>query len=227
MFGLLNQCIASLLSVGFPTLATYKALRANDLSLLRPWIMYWVVLGLGTSAESFLKPFLNWIPFYSTIRIGVLFWLVSPTTQGAVQVYSAHVDPWIEAHETDIDSVIASVYTRLKQFVIDRFPQLGGAADNADATPRAASAPAAAPPASVSGALFSRFRQAVPQEYTLGALMSSWSIPASNEQINEQRTRLLEMLTSLDKARNETDKDGYDVVDVPTPTGAQTKKRWW
>jgi hypothetical protein len=53
-----------LFTFAFPVFASYKALNTSDPTLLKPWLMYWVVLACVLLVESWF----SWI----------LFWFVTP-----------------------------------------------------------------------------------------------------------------------------------------------------
>ena len=44
----------------FPVFASYKALKTADPALLKPWLMYWVVLACALLAESWVGFILVW-----------------------------------------------------------------------------------------------------------------------------------------------------------------------
>lgn len=94
--------------------ASYHALASNDLSLIRPLLMYWVVLAGVLSLEYITHPILRFIPFYGFLRLGVLLWLVLPQTQGAIQVYETHVAPWLARHDDEFEQLLCRMNTFLK-----------------------------------------------------------------------------------------------------------------
>jgi hypothetical protein len=44
----------------FPVFASYKALKTTDPALLKPWLMYWVVLACALCVESWVGFILVW-----------------------------------------------------------------------------------------------------------------------------------------------------------------------
>lgn len=54
------------------------------------------------------------LPFYSSIRLLLLCYLVLPQTQGAKLIYQAYIHPFLAHHEHDIDNLITSAHDRAK-----------------------------------------------------------------------------------------------------------------
>ena len=54
------------------------------------------------------------LPFYAFARLLLLSYLVLPQTQGARLLYQSHIDPFISAHESDIDKFITRTHDRVK-----------------------------------------------------------------------------------------------------------------
>ena len=54
------------------------------------------------------------LPFYSSLRLLLLCYLVLPQTQGAKLIYQTHIHPFLAHHEHDIDNLIISAHDRAK-----------------------------------------------------------------------------------------------------------------
>ena len=54
------------------------------------------------------------LPFYSSIRLLLLCYLVLPQTQGARLIYQTHIHPFLAYHEHEIDNLIISAHDRAK-----------------------------------------------------------------------------------------------------------------
>lgn len=54
------------------------------------------------------------IPFYAYIRLGFLLYLVLPQSQGARYLYEAHLHPYLERNEPQIENLIATAHDRLR-----------------------------------------------------------------------------------------------------------------
>lgn len=47
-------------------------------------------------------------------RFFFILWLVLPQTQGASQVYITHIEPWLRAHDSEIDNYALQIHDQLK-----------------------------------------------------------------------------------------------------------------
>lgn len=110
MFDILFRGLTSLASFVFPVLASYKSMEHNDVSLIRPWLIYWVVVALQLTVESYFGFLLQFVPFYYLFRFLLTLWLVLPQFQGASKVYLGYVEPFLRKHETEIDHCISKTY---------------------------------------------------------------------------------------------------------------------
>jgi len=114
MFDTIAELLSSIPTFVFPVFASYKALKTADPALLKPWLMYWVVLACALLAESWVGFILVWIPFYAWMRLIFLLYLILPQTQGAKVLYQDHVHPFLEKNELAIDDFISSAHDRAK-----------------------------------------------------------------------------------------------------------------
>ena len=79
--------------------------------------MYWVVLGIFTAVESL--PPINIIififPGYAWLRLLARLYLVMPGKQGATFLYQEYVHPFLEQHESELDTFISEAHDRAKK----------------------------------------------------------------------------------------------------------------
>lgn len=118
--------LTSLASFVFPVLASYKSMEHNDLSLVRPWLIYWVVVALQLTFESYFGFILRAIPFYYLFRFLLTLWLVLPQFQGASKVYLGYVEPFLRRHEREIDECISRAYETGKSMSLEYVYKLMG-----------------------------------------------------------------------------------------------------
>ncbi|BFZ61240.1 hypothetical protein YB2330_002299 [Saitoella coloradoensis] len=111
---ILATLVCHVASFLFPIFASYKALKTNDPKQLTPLLMYWVVIGLVTVAESWTYWFIFWFPFYHTIKALFMLWLVLPQTQGATYLYITYVHPLLLEYEGEIDNGLATLHEQVK-----------------------------------------------------------------------------------------------------------------
>jgi hypothetical protein len=60
IIGLAASLVTSVAGFLFPILASFKALKANDISQLTPWLMYWSVMGCLLFVEHWSYLILQW-----------------------------------------------------------------------------------------------------------------------------------------------------------------------
>ena len=68
------------------------------------WMTYWIVLASLTLVESVADVILGfWFPFYYSLKIGILVWLLSPLTEGSSFLYKEVLHPMLSQKEEKID----------------------------------------------------------------------------------------------------------------------------
>jgi receptor expression-enhancing protein 1/2/3/4 len=77
--------------------------------------MYWVILSILTTVESFFSVILIWIPGYAWMRLGLHLYLVMPGQQGATALYQTYIHPFLAEHESEIEEFISDAHERAKQ----------------------------------------------------------------------------------------------------------------
>lgn len=75
--------------------------------------MYWVVVSIQFSAESYFGFLFFFLPFFQLFRFIFILWMVLPQTQGATQIYINYVGPFLVEHEGEIDKYIAKIHNKL------------------------------------------------------------------------------------------------------------------
>lgn len=60
---------------------------------------------------------LNRIPFYYLFKTTFLLYLALPQTQGSTYIYTRHLYPFLQAHETEIDQRVVEAKSRLFEWV--------------------------------------------------------------------------------------------------------------
>lgn len=111
------------------------------------WLTYWIVMGCVMAVESTVEWTFNWFPFYYHFKTLLLLWLTLPQIQGSTYIYVAHIEPFLTAHEGEIDRAIADSRVKARQIGLDYLnrlvqrlraavvgtlaPQMGDAVNNA------------------------------------------------------------------------------------------------
>ncbi|KAJ9142354.1 Protein YOP1 [Pleurostoma richardsiae] len=166
MFDIFAKLLSSVASFLFPLFASYKAIKTSDPAQLKPWLMYWVVLACALLVESWAEWFLVWIPFYAYIRLLFFLYLILPQTQGARVIYTAHIHPYLEQNEAQIEELIATTHDKMKAAGIAYLKRaievlkttVLGLPPDPNAAAAEAEVPAAQQPRSYTQALLARFQ---------------------------------------------------------------------
>lgn len=130
----------------YPGYASYKILsqRPAPEEELERWLMYWSVLGFVVGIEYVAEWTISWyvllldiyiqsdfvaldnhrIPFYYTIKTLFLLYIALPQTKGSSYLYTTHLQPFLQTHETEIDSTLARLKARLYTFLQQRAKML-------------------------------------------------------------------------------------------------------
>ncbi|CAJ0628552.1 5980_t:CDS:2 [Entrophospora sp. SA101] len=107
MFGFLfYKPIRNFFGFLYPTYASFKAIKTNDVKTIKLWLMYWIIMALFTMWEGFFDHFIFWFPFYYEIKMLFILWLIYPHSEGAAFLYNKFVNPTLTNHEQEIDSAI-------------------------------------------------------------------------------------------------------------------------
>ncbi|KAF9207974.1 Receptor expression-enhancing protein 5, partial [Haplosporangium sp. Z 27] len=71
------------------------------------------VYGFVSILESFTDILLYWFPFYFFLKTVFLLWLMIPSFNGAVTVYTRILRPFLVQHKTEIDSSYNSLKAKV------------------------------------------------------------------------------------------------------------------
>ncbi|KAI0088369.1 TB2/DP1, HVA22 family-domain-containing protein [Irpex rosettiformis] len=118
-FSLIFRVISAVCAFLYPGYASYKTLSQRPASEaeLEKWLMYWSVLGCIVAFEYVAEWFISWVPFYYPLKTAFLLYLALPQTSGASYLYSAHVQPFFAAHESEIDSALSQFKTYIYNYL--------------------------------------------------------------------------------------------------------------
>ena len=89
-----------------------SAIEASDDTVKQKWLSFWCVFGIFQTIEMFIGFLLNFIPYYSWLRVVFFVYLMHPTTNGAQLVYEKVFKKYLKEHEKEINALIESVTER-------------------------------------------------------------------------------------------------------------------
>ncbi|KAL3614163.1 hypothetical protein CASFOL_042237 [Castilleja foliolosa] len=70
------------IALGFPLFASIRAIETGSLFHMRKLVTYWILFSLISLFEYAFVKIIEWIPFWSCIKLVVIFWLVIPHFHG-------------------------------------------------------------------------------------------------------------------------------------------------
>ncbi|KAI3639938.1 hypothetical protein MIR68_002017 [Amoeboaphelidium protococcarum] len=107
-----SKFVCNIIAFLYPAYASYKALRSRDLKQMVPWLMYWIVIAIFSTIELITDIFVFWLPFYYSIKLIFILWLILPFTKGHIYLYRFYIHPTLKKHEPHIDRALQDVQTK-------------------------------------------------------------------------------------------------------------------
>lgn len=101
------QLITDLVGFLYPALRSFQAIetthsKKDDVQ----WLTYWTVFAVFSIFEVFLKLILYVFPYYFSVKLAVVIWMMHPATRGASSLYENFLQPMLAHHEANIDAAI-------------------------------------------------------------------------------------------------------------------------
>lgn len=87
----------------YPAYKCYKAIKSNNNEQLNHWTLYWVVMATFYSVSKITDIFISWLPLYYEAKVLFTIYIMVPQTKGAAYLYVSFLQPFLDAHETEID----------------------------------------------------------------------------------------------------------------------------
>ncbi|XP_014493293.1 receptor expression-enhancing protein 5 [Vigna radiata var. radiata] len=112
------------IGLALPVYSTFKAIEDNDPYQQQRWLLYWAAYGSFSAAEMFTEKIFSWIPFYYHAKFAFLLWLQLPTLNGARQLYSSHLRPFLLKHQARMDVIVEFVYGVMSKLIRDHQTEL-------------------------------------------------------------------------------------------------------
>ncbi|KAK8447970.1 hypothetical protein SEVIR_8G189500v4 [Setaria viridis] len=82
-----------LVALAYPLYASVKAIETKSPVDDQQWLTYWVLYSLITLFELTFASIIQWLPFWSSMKLIFICWLVLPYFNGAAYVYQNYVRP--------------------------------------------------------------------------------------------------------------------------------------
>lgn len=104
--------ICALLTCVYPMIQSIKTIERKNSDDTTKWLSFWTVFGIFQTLELFIGFILNFIPYYSIVRIGFFVYLMAPQTNGAQTLYKSIFQPFLKKHEKEIEAFVEQVQTK-------------------------------------------------------------------------------------------------------------------
>ncbi|KAL8554890.1 hypothetical protein ACS0TY_002896 [Phlomoides rotata] len=95
------------IALGYPLFASIRAVENDSKYHMKKLIIYWTLFSLISLFEFTFLKLIVWIPFWDSIRLIAIIWLVMPRFQGACHAYQILVRPVLSI---DLRAVIVKLY---------------------------------------------------------------------------------------------------------------------
>ncbi|KAL8541758.1 hypothetical protein ACS0TY_002858 [Phlomoides rotata] len=95
------------IALGYPLFASIRAVENDSKYHMKKLIIYWTLFSLISLFEFTFLKLIVWIPFWDSIRLIAIIWLVMPRFQGACHAYQILVRPVLSI---DLRAVIDKLY---------------------------------------------------------------------------------------------------------------------
>jgi len=82
-----------LVALAYPLYASVKAIETKSPVDDQQWLTYWVLYSLITLFELTFASIIQWLPFWPSLKLIFICWLVLPYFNGAAYVYQNYVRP--------------------------------------------------------------------------------------------------------------------------------------
>ncbi|KAL7568454.1 hypothetical protein ACA910_012166 [Epithemia clementina (nom. ined.)] len=87
-----TKLIVDLMGFVYPAYMSFKSMDSGSQDMTQ-WLTYWVVFSFLSILENLLGFLVDFIPFYTWIKIGIIVWMYHPSTMGAKTVYEQGLRP--------------------------------------------------------------------------------------------------------------------------------------
>ncbi|KAL6517587.1 hypothetical protein OROMI_033288 [Orobanche minor] len=81
------------IALGYPLFASIRAIETGSIYHMRKLVIYWTLFSIISLFEYAIVRIIDWLPFWSSIKLVAIFWFVIPRFHGACHAYRSFVHP--------------------------------------------------------------------------------------------------------------------------------------
>ncbi|KAI3445806.1 hypothetical protein Pfo_002471 [Paulownia fortunei] len=111
-------------ALGYPLFASIRAIETGSKYHMRKLVTYWTLFSLIYLFEFAFLKIIEWIPFWSRIKLIATFWLVMPQFDGACHAYQSLIRPYLVVN---LQTVINGFYEPKEEQPLKKETFLGAA----------------------------------------------------------------------------------------------------
>lgn len=122
-----------LVALAYPLYASVRAIETKSPVDDQQWLTYWVLYSLITLFELTFASIIEWLPFWSSMKLIFISWLVLPYFSGAAYVYQKYVRPvfiknqmvniWYLPQKKDLFGKSDDFLTALNKYIEENGPE--------------------------------------------------------------------------------------------------------
>ncbi|KAL0342621.1 UNVERIFIED_CONTAM: HVA22-like protein a [Sesamum calycinum] len=90
-------------SLVYPLYASIRAIETKSPVDDQQWLTYWVLYSMITLFELTFAKLIEWLPFWSYVKLIFTCWLVIPCFSGAAYVYEHYVRPYLVTRQKTVN----------------------------------------------------------------------------------------------------------------------------
>ncbi len=114
-FDICASLCTCVIGVAYPTVQSIIALESNEKGDDRQWLTYWSIYGILAALDQ-ITFITSMIPYYFFIKVCIIIWLSSPSTNGATTIYEKVVSPLLKKYSAQlsefgklVDAIIGNI----------------------------------------------------------------------------------------------------------------------
>ena len=101
--------VLALVTCVYPMWKSILTIEDDDEEETNTWLCYWTVFGIVQIVELLVGFILNYVPYYSIIRLLFFIYLMAPMTKGAKTMYTSVFQPLLKQHKASIEKFFDSL----------------------------------------------------------------------------------------------------------------------
>ena len=111
--------VVALITCVYPMIKSIETIQNGEDEATKKWLSFWTVFGIFQTLEMFIGFILNFIPYYSIVRLLFFLFLMLPQTNGSKIIYDSVFQPFLKKHQKEIEEFVQKVTTQASEYQKD------------------------------------------------------------------------------------------------------------